>query len=64
MKIYITNIKIHSISNIGSLNIGRTIISHNQATESQIAQNGVPPAQPAPVPAIPPVLVQPVQPIT
>lgn len=31
MKIYIRNIKVHSISNIGSLNIGKTVLSHNQA---------------------------------
>jgi hypothetical protein len=55
MKIYITNIKVNSISNIGSLNIGRTIISHNQATaETHEEQNGVPQDISVPEPAIPP----------
>ncbi|WP_202078427.1 hypothetical protein [Caldalkalibacillus salinus] len=65
MKISIGNIKVQSISNIGSFNIGKTILSNNKATstdisgppgQQQTAQAGpdeqlVPPAQAAPSPS-------------
>ena len=37
MNIFIKNIKIQSISNIGSLNIGKTILAQNRATETSIS---------------------------
>lgn len=44
MNIYITNIKIYSIANIGSLNIGKTILCHNKASFSSYqTQGGVEP---------------------
>ena len=36
MHIYIKNIKIANISSIGSLNIGKTILCHNRASETDI----------------------------
>ena len=46
MNIYITNININSISNIGSLNIGKTILCKNRASFSayQTRQVTEPPA--------------------
>lgn len=40
MNIVIKNIKINSISNIGSLNIGKTIFCKNQATQTFINEIG------------------------
>lgn len=35
MKIYINNIKINSITNVGSLNIGKTILANNRASKTE-----------------------------
>jgi hypothetical protein len=40
MKICITNIKINSISNIGSLNIGKTILTRNENNTITSPDNG------------------------
>jgi hypothetical protein len=66
IKIYISNIEVGSISNIGSLNIGKTILSSNQATSSEIvsepgqSEGGGPTSVsniPQPQPIVPPVQV-------
>lgn len=49
LNIYITNIKVNNISNIGSLNIGKTIICRNQTSQTELSSPGsepeIPPAQ-------------------
>lgn len=53
LKISITNIKVNTISNIGSLNIGKTILCRNQTTD--ISE----PAPPGQAPDISPAQVGP-----
>lgn len=55
LKISITNIKVNTISNIGSFNIGKTILCRNQTTDI----SGPAPAPPGQAPDISPAQVGP-----
>lgn len=57
MKIRITNIKVQSITNIGSLNIGKTILSQNQASSTDIStpENAQSNTQAAVLPSVQPL---------
>lgn len=67
MKICIRNIRIQSIANIGSLNIGKTILSHNTAkaieyvepTSPPSAEGTIAPGAPGVTPEISPAQITP-----